>query len=92
MPNRTEGVKTLIDEALATLLQPYSEDVIDEVCLAIEANPQWLTEYRSMCNELGVMVVNQAIGQWTSKAVGRTGDHQVPARSTIIESYSKLYP
>jgi uncharacterized protein (DUF433 family) len=24
--------------------------------------------------------------------VGRTGDHQVPARSELIKSYSKLYP
>ena len=92
MPNRTEGVKTLVEEVLATLPTPYSEDVIDEVFLAIEANPTWLTVYNVMRNDLGVTVVNQAVGSWTSKAVGRTGNHQVPARSKLTESYSKLYP
>jgi uncharacterized protein (DUF433 family) len=93
MPNRTEGVKTLVEEVLATLPTPYSEDVIDEVFLAIEANPTWLTVYNVLCNDLrSVTVVNQAVGSWTSKAVGRTGDHQVPSRSKLTESYSKLYP
>ena len=91
MPNRTEGVKTLVEEVLATVPTPYSEDVIDEVFLAIEANPTWLTAYNVMCNDLGVMVVNQAVGSWTSKAVA-TGDHQVPSRSKLTESYSKFYP
>jgi len=91
MPNRTEDVKTLVEEVLASLPTPYSEDVIDEVFLAIEANPTWLTAYNVMRNDLGVMVVNQAVGS-TSKAVGRTGDHQVPSRSKLTESYSKLYP
>ena len=92
MPNRTEDVKTLVEEVLASFPTPYSEDVIDEVFLAIEANPTWLTAYNVMRNDLGVMVVNQAVGSWTSKAVGRTGDHQVPSRSKLTESYSKLYP
>ena len=39
MPNRTEGEKILVEEVLATLPKPYSEDVVDEVLLAIEANP-----------------------------------------------------
>ena len=70
MPNRTEGVKTLVEEVLATLPTPYSEDVIDEVFLAIEANPTWLTVYNVLCDDLGVTVVNQAVGSWTSRAVG----------------------
>ena len=55
-------------------------------------NPTWLTVYDVMRNDLGVTVVNQAVGSWTSRAVGRTGDHQVLARSKLTESYSKLYP
>ena len=92
MPNRTEDVKTLVEEVLASLSRPYSEDVIDEVFVAIEANPTWLTVYNGLCNELDVAVVKQWVGKWTSKAAGRTGDHQVPARSKLIESYSKLHP
>jgi uncharacterized protein (DUF433 family) len=92
MPKRTEDVKELVEKVLATLPKPYSEDVIDEVFQAIEANPTWSSVYGDLCNHLGVTVANQAVGSWTSKAVGRTGDHQVPARSKLIESYSKLYP
>jgi len=92
MPNRTEDVKTLVEEVLASFPKPYSENVTDKVFLAIEANPTWHTAYNVMRNDLGVMVVNQAVGSWTSKAVGRTGDHQVPSRSKLTESYSKLYP
>ncbi len=92
MPNRTEGVKNLVEEVLATLPTPYSEDVIDEVLLAIEANPTWLAVYNVMRSDLGDTVVNQAVGSWTSKALGRTGDHQVPSRSKLAKSYSRLYP
>jgi uncharacterized protein (DUF433 family) len=77
---------------LVTLPTPYSEDVIDEVFQAIEANPTWLAVYRGLRTKLGVKVVNQAVGSWTSRAVGRIGDHQVSARSKLTESYSKLYP
>jgi uncharacterized protein (DUF433 family) len=92
MPNSTERVKTLVEEVLAKIPTPYSEDVIDEVFQAIEANPTWLTVYRGLCNDLDKVVVNQAVGSWTSKAVGRTGDHQVLSRSKLTASYSKLYP
>ena len=54
MPNRTGGVKTLVEEVLATFPTPYSEDVIDEVFQAIEANPTWLAVYRGLRNDLGV--------------------------------------
>jgi uncharacterized protein (DUF433 family) len=92
MPKLTEGVKTLVGEVLATLSKPYSEDVIDEVFLAIEANPTWHAVYRGLRNDRGAKSVNQAVGLWTSRAVGRTGHRQVPARSKLIKSYSKLYP
>jgi uncharacterized protein (DUF433 family) len=92
MPQPTEGVRTLVEKVLATIPTPYSEDVIDEVFQAIEANPAWLTAYRGLCNDLGKNEVNKAVGSWTSKAVGRKGDHQVPSRSQLAASYPKLYP
>jgi uncharacterized protein (DUF433 family) len=92
MPNRTAGVKNLVEKVLATLPTPYSEDVIDEVFQAIEANPAWLAVYRGLLNDLGSKVVNQAVRSWTSKAVGRTKDHEALARSKLIKSYAKLYP
>ncbi len=90
--NRTRGVRSLVSDVLQTQPRPYSEDIIDEVCRAIESNRRWLAEYHRLCNELGVLVVNQWIGMWISRIVGRTGKGQVPARSGLIRSYSKLYP
>jgi uncharacterized protein (DUF433 family) len=92
MANRTEGVKTLVEEVLATLREPYSEDIIDEVFLAIESNPTWRGVYDRLCAQIDATTVKQWVGMWTSRAIGRTGDHQVPARSKLIETYSKLYP
>jgi hypothetical protein len=89
---RTEGVKELVEEVLNTINEPYSEDITDDVCRAIEGNPDWTGRYESLCTELGVVVVNNWIGMWTARAVGREGDHQVSATSTLIESYSKLFP
>jgi hypothetical protein len=89
---RTQGVKTLVEEVLRTIPTPHSEDIIDEVCLAIEASPHWLNRYRELCDELGVVVVNNWVGMWVARTVGREGDHQVKASSSLIESYSKLYP
>lgn len=92
-PNRTHGVKILVESVLGTIVRPYSEDVTDEVCQAIEAKPEWSSAYRDLCIELNAIEVNKAIGRWVSRAVGRTGQgHQFPAKSSLIESYSKLYP
>ena len=33
---RTQGVKALVEEVLTTIKPPYSEDIVDEVCRAIE--------------------------------------------------------
>jgi len=59
MPNRTKGVKTLVEEVLATLPTPSSEDVIDEMLLAVEANPTWLTLYNVMRGDLLDLVIEQ---------------------------------
>jgi hypothetical protein len=89
---RTQGVKGLVEEVLGALGQPYSEDVIDEVFLAIEKNAEWHRRYLELCQELGEDVVNKFAGRWIAQATGRAGDHQVGSRSSLIRSYSKLYP
>jgi hypothetical protein len=89
---RTAGVKQLVEEALAMLPGPATEDVIDEVFAAIASRTDWRQRYDDLCSELGRTVVNTWGGYWIARAVGRVGDHQVPATSGLTESYSKLYP
>jgi hypothetical protein len=87
---RTQGVKVLADEVLRTIQPPYSDDIIDDVFCAIEARPEWRRRYDELTTDLGTIVVNNWIGMWVSRAIGREGDRQVKARSSLIQSYSKL--
>jgi len=88
---KTAGVKALIEEVLATLPRPITEDVIEDVFVAIEANAKWLVEYEELVASLGKLSTNSAIGMWVAKSVGRTGAQQVVStKSKIAGSYSKL--
>ena len=88
---RTVGIKRLVEEALASLPQPYTEDVIEDVFCAIESNANWRREYEDLCSEFGKTVTNTSGGSWIAKAVGKTGLRQVPTvKSSLIQSYSKL--
>jgi hypothetical protein len=88
---KTSGVKAMVREVLDTIQTPYTEHVIDDVFQAIERNPKFLSRYRALCDELGKTVVNNWCGQWVAHALGKTGEVQVPSRSsTLIGSYSLL--
>ncbi len=88
---RTAAVKRLIELALASLSNPHTEDVIDDVFNAIEHHPEWRQEYDDLCVDLGKTVVNTWGGFWISHSEGRSSVQQVPSRqSTLIASYSKL--
>ena len=45
-------VKSLVEEVLATLPEPYTEDVTDDVFCAIEQNPRWHRDYEELCASL----------------------------------------
>jgi hypothetical protein len=90
MAKRTADVKELVLEVLATMPRPYSEDLTDEVCVAIERNPQWLGAYRRLESTLSHDVVNKSIGRYVSKAVGGRGIAVAKPASSLIASYSKL--
>ncbi len=45
MAKTTEGVRDLVADALGSLPKPYSEDVTDAVCQAIETDPVLLRRY-----------------------------------------------
>jgi hypothetical protein len=88
---RTADVKALVREVLESLPKPYSEHVIDDVFSSIELNSAWLRRYESECSVLGKTVVNTWGGYWVANALGKIGEHQVPAKkSTLIGSYSVL--
>lgn len=90
MAKATQGVQDLVREVLAELPKPYSEDITDEVCLAIEKNKRWRAEYDLLSNELRYWVVNNWIGQYVALALNRKRGEQVTAKSQLITSYSKL--
>lgn len=88
---KTFDVRTLVNEALRSLPQPYTEHVIDEVFHAIESNPVWLREYGALCDSLGKTTVNTWGGRWIGLALGKIGEQQVSSqRSSLIGSYSIL--
>lgn len=44
-----QPVIDLVEEVLKTSFKaPHPEDITDQVCLAIEANPDWLARYESL--------------------------------------------
>ena len=88
---RTIGVKRLVEKAMSHLREPYTEDVIEDVFSAIERHHDWLVEYQSLCDDLTKTVVNNWVGMWVSKYVGRSGSQQVTStKSKLAGSYSKL--
>ena len=93
MALQTQGVYDLARDVLQSVPKPYGEDIIEDVCLAIEQNAAWLARYEALCGAQRKQVVNNWIGQYVKKIVGMDTIHQVDAaRSRIIGSYSKLKP
>ena len=90
MANATDGVRDLVCDVLRSLPQPYTEDVTDDVCRAIEADPVLRQRYNELAADLRDWVVNNWIGQYTAELTGRKSGEQVPARSGLIQSYKKL--
>ncbi len=97
MDKKTEGVEILIKEVLATIPEPYSEDIILEVFQKIEADPdEWLRRYNSLSNDLADdlsdWIINQWIGKYVSIETGMKSLREVPVngRCGLIKDYSQL--
>ncbi len=91
MNNRTKGVKTLVHDVLAIFPKPYGEDIMLDVCMAIEHNPEWRRRYDELCDNLRDAVVNTAIGQYVKDETGLSSLGEVRTKkSHIIASYTKL--
>jgi hypothetical protein len=91
MLEKTQGVYDLVEEVLKTMREPYGEDIIEDVCLAIESHPNWRKRYNDLALELSRNVVNQWIGSHTRQITGLKTVLEVNAkRSKMITSYTKL--
>lgn len=94
----TWPVRLLVDEVLQDhFAPPYAPDIIDRVCRAIEANPDWLRRYHTAAAELGdsehsaAWKVNNAIGWWVKELAGMvTVKKGVKATNELTKSYSRL--
>ncbi|WP_129675151.1 hypothetical protein [Candidatus Chloroploca sp. Khr17] len=91
MKRKTQGVYDLTKRVLQTMNSPYSEDIIEEVFLAIEANTEWLQNYKELNGTLGNKVVNSWIGRYVKEIAAMKTIREVPAkRSYLIKDYTKL--
>ena len=90
--NRTKGVKILVQDVLAIFPKPYGEDIILDVCMAIEHNPEWRRRYDGLCDDLRDAVVNAEISQTVKDETGLADLRQVSTKgkSHILKSYMKL--
>ena len=92
MTRRTLGVQSLVQEVLAAeSSEPYSENIIFDVCVQIEKNPVWLRRYSQFKDELSRDVVNNWIGKYVKEMTGLNSIREVPAEEGhIISAYTKL--
>lgn len=89
--HKTAGVRDLVSVVLRSLPEPYGEDVIEDVCIAIESNPAWRHRYEELARNLRDWVVNNWIGMYVRDIVAMKALRQVPAKRTrLVKSYRKL--
>jgi hypothetical protein len=91
-----------IRQFVAELLQrnfayPHPPDITDQVCLAIEANPEWLARYHHLVEHFssggrdGRSLVNNYIGSYTKELTGMvTVKKDMKAKSRLLSKYSQL--
>lgn len=87
----TQEVEDLVMEVLATI-PVQGHDITDQVCLAIENNPEWRRRYDDLvARSRHKDTVNNWIGRYTKQITGMSVVRKnIPAKSTIIKSYSEL--
>jgi hypothetical protein len=96
MDKKTEGVEILVKDVLATIPEPYGEDIILEVFQKIEGNAEWRLRYNSLSNDISDdltdWIINNWIGKYVSSETGMKSLREVPAgeKCSLITSYSKL--
>jgi len=93
MERKTEGVYLLVQDILRTISEPYGEDIIEDVFLTIENNPDYRHQYYDLIEVLSDRAVNPWIGKYTKAITGYRNLQVVNAkRSDLITTYTKLSP
>jgi len=88
---KTQDILDLVREVLNNIPEPWPNDIIDQVCLAIERNAVWNNLYNQLKAIYGIDVLNQMIGRHTFALSGFNQSGPVrPAKSKIIKTYSWL--
>ena len=91
MAGKTDGVADLVEAIFKKLPQPYSEDVIEDIFVAIEGHERRLQRYQTLETELGKDVLNQWIGQHARQQTGYdSGEVVETTRTSLAHSYTKL--
>ena len=84
-------LKQLVAEVLKAGIDPKAENVIEEVFVAIEANPAWAQTYKAASYTLGKELTPAWTGFWVAHLTQRMGDQrESAARTTLIESFTRL--
>lgn len=90
---KTEGVKALVHDVLASLgFRNPTDHVIRDVFLAIQRNARWRRRYDALCQDLGVDQVNRWGGRYVLYHVGkpRKMGRADAGADELIESYTVL--
>jgi hypothetical protein len=80
--HKTAGVRQLVGDVLNSFREPFGEDVIEDVCVAIESNPRWRNQYNELARVLRSWVVNNWIGMYVRDLTAMKALRQVPAKRT----------
>lgn len=92
MANRTIGVNNLVRDVLKITPKPYTEDIMLDVYMAIEYNPEWRARYDDLCDTFRDSIVNPLIGEIVKEETGLSGMRVVSTKgkSHIVRTYEKL--
>ena len=90
--DKSVGIYELVNSILATIPEPYSEDVILNVFQKIQKNPDWLKRYNQLLLEHNTnRVVNPWIGKYTKRLTGMKNLVRADAHgTTLVKRYTKL--
>ena len=89
---KTEPIKDLVERVLARLPKPYTRDVIEDVCCAIEEDTEWYAEYEELAKEHTPENTNRWIGHWVRRLLGSPKVLSLSGskRTCLTERYSRL--
>ncbi|PLS77399.1 MAG: hypothetical protein CYG59_23990 [Chloroflexi bacterium] len=84
-------LKQLVQKALDSISKPWTPDITDQVCLAIERNQDWHQQYDELVRRHGKAGVNSHIGRFCLTLTGlRNLGERRQAKSKLISTYTRL--